>query len=71
MIDNIGNFIGQKVRIIVYKNNEVQTDMITRKLDKVTCNFFSRFKYIGHHITPVTQLIVIELIATDDTKEVI
>ena len=64
------DYIGQKVRIIVYKNNEVQIDMITKKLDKETCNFFSRYKFIGYHKTHITTFNVIELVATDDNKEV-
>ena len=64
------DYIGQKVRIIVYKNNEVQIDMITRQLDKETCNFFSRYKFIGYHKTQITSLNVIELIAADENKEV-
>ena len=58
----LSNFIGNKVRLVVYANNLVEIDMICRKLDKETCNFFSRFKYIGYHKTPVTELIVIELL---------
>ena len=56
------DYIGQKVRIVVYKNNEVQIDMICRKLDNETCNFFNKYKFIGYHKTKVTQLNVIELI---------
>ena len=40
MIGNIGDFIGQKVRVVVYKNNEVQIDMICRKLDKEIASLF-------------------------------
>ena len=29
----LSDYINQKVRIVVYKNNEVQIDMICRKLD--------------------------------------
>ena len=64
------DFINQKARIVVYKNNEVQIDMITRKLDNETCNFFSRYKFIGHHKTKVTQINVIELYAVDEDKGV-
>ena len=64
------DYIGEKVRIILYKNNEVQIDMITRQLDKETRNFFSRYKFIGYHKTQVTELIVIELKTANENKEV-
>ena len=63
------DYIGQKIRIVVYKNNEVQIDMITKHLDEESCNFFSRYKFIGYHKTQKTSLNVIELKATDENKE--
>ena len=62
MIGNIGDFIGQKVRVVVYKNNEVQIDMICRKLDKEIASLFDKYKFLNHHITQVTGLNVIELV---------
>ena len=63
MIDNIGDFIGQKrVRVIVYKNNEVQIDMICRQLDKDITGLFSQYKFIDYHKTKITGLSVIELL---------
>ena len=56
------DYIGQKVRIIVYKNNEVQIDMICRKLDNEIAGLFDKYKFIGYHKTPVTEIIVIELV---------
>ena len=56
------DYIGQKVRIIVYKNNEVQIDMICRKLDNEITALFDKYKFIGHHRTQVTGLNVIELL---------
>ena len=56
------DYIGQKVRIIVYKNNEVQIDMICRKLDKEIAGLFDKYKFIGYHKTKVTELNVIELL---------
>ena len=62
MIGNIGDFIGQKVRIIIYKNNQVQIDMICRQLVKDIADLFTQYKFIGHHKTQVTGLNVIELV---------
>ena len=56
------DYIGKRVRIILYNHNEVQIDMICRKLDKESCNFFSKYKFIGYHKTQVTELNVIELL---------
>ena len=56
------DYIGQKVRIIVYKNNEVQIDMICRKLDNEIAALFDNFKFLDFHKTKVTGLNVIELL---------
>ena len=55
-------YIGQKVRIVVYKNNQVEVDMICRKLEKDIAALFSKYKFIGYHKTQVTGLNVIELL---------
>ena len=62
MIGNIGDFIGQKVRLVIYKNNQVQIDLICRKLDKDIIALFSQYKFIDYHKTQVTGLNVIELV---------
>ena len=56
------NFIGQKVRIIIYKHNQVEVDMICRQLDKETADLFSKYSFVHYHKTNVTELNVIELI---------
>ena len=61
MIGNIGDFIGQKVRVVVYKNNEVQIDMICRKLDKEIASLFDNYKFLDYHKTQLTGLNVITL----------
>ena len=58
----LSKFIGEKVRIVVYKNNEVQIDMICKKLDKEIVALFDKYKFIGHHKTKITELNVIELL---------
>ena len=56
------DYIGQKVRIIIYAHNEVQIDMICRKLDNDIVGLFDKYKFIGYHKTKVTELNVIELL---------
>ena len=56
------DYINQKVRIILYNHNQVEVDMICRKLDNDIAVLFSKYKFIGYHKTPVTELIVIELL---------
>ena len=56
------DYINQKVRIVVYKNNEVQIDLICRNLDNDITALFSQYKFIGYHKTQVTGLNVIELL---------
>ena len=56
------DYIGQKVRIILYNHNEVQIDMICRKLDNEIAALFDKYKFIEYHKTQVTGLNVIELL---------
>ena len=56
------DYIGQKVRVILYKNNQVEVDMICRKLDKEIAGLFDKYKFIDYHKTKITQLNVIELV---------
>ena len=55
------NFHGQKVRIILYKNNEIQIDMICKQLDKEITALFDKYKFIDYHKTKITGLSVITL----------
>ena len=56
------DYIGQKVRIIIYNHNQVEVDMICRQLDNEIAVLFSKYKFIGYHKTQVTELNVIELV---------
>ena len=56
------DFIGQKVRIIIYKNNQVEVDLICKNLDNEIAAYFSKYKFIGYHKTQITSLNVIELL---------
>ena len=58
----LSDYIGQKVRVILYNHNEVQIDMICRKLDNETAALFDKYKFIGYHKTKITELNVIELL---------
>ena len=64
------DYIGQKVRIIVYKNNQVEIDMICRKLSNEITSLFDKYKFMNHHKTKITELNVIVLNATDENKGV-
>ena len=55
-------YINQKVRIILYNHNEVQIDLICKKLDKEIAALFDNYKFIDYHKTQVTGLNVIELL---------
>ena len=56
------DYIGQKVRIILYNHNQVQIDMICRKLDNEIAALFDKYKFIDNHKTKITGLNVIELV---------
>ena len=58
----ITDYIGQKVRIIIYNHNQVEVDMIYRKLDNEIAGLFSKYKFLDYHKTQVTKLNVIELV---------
>ena len=58
----LSNFIGQKVRIVLYNHNEVQIDLICKNLDNEIAALFDKYKFIGYHKTQVTGLNVIELL---------
>lgn len=59
----LNNFIGEKVRIVVYnKQNEPEIDLMCKHLDKESCNFFSQYKFMNFHKTKITGLNVITLV---------
>ena len=59
----LSNFIGQKVRVVVYnKQNEPEIDLICKNLDDGITRFFSKYKFIKYHKTKITGLNVIELL---------
>lgn len=55
-------FIGEKVRIVIYQDNQVIVDMICRELDEDFANMFAKYKFTRYHKTNITELNVIELI---------
>ena len=63
MIGNIGDFIGQKVRVVVFnKQNEPEIDLICKEFSKDIAALFDNYKFLDYHITSLTQLNVIELV---------
>ena len=58
----LNDYIGRKVRIVVYNHNQVEIDLICRNLDNDIAALFSQYKFIGYHKTQVTELNVIELL---------
>ena len=56
------DYIGQKVRIIIYDHNQVEVDMICRKLNNEIAALFSKYKFIDYHKTKITGLNVFELV---------
>ena len=55
-------YIGQKVRIILYNHNQVELDLICRKLDNEITGLFDKYKFIDYHKTKITGLNVITLV---------
>ena len=56
------DYIGNRVRIIIRKNNAVIGDYITYKLDKETAMYFSRYKFKGVHNSLSTGIFIIDMV---------
>ena len=56
------DYIGNRVRIIIRKNNAVIGDYITYKLDKETAMYFSKYRFKGVHSSLSTGIIIIDMI---------
>ena len=56
------DYIGNRVRIIIRKNNAVIGDYITYKLDKETAIYFSKYKFKGVHNSLSTGIFIIDMI---------
>ena len=56
------DYIGNRVRIIIRKNNAVIGDYITYKLDKETAMYFSKYRFKGVHNSLSTGIFIIDMI---------
>ena len=56
------DYIGNRVRIIIRKNNAVIGDYITYKLDKETAMYFSKYKFKGVHNSLSTGIFIIDMV---------
>ena len=58
----LSNYIGNRVRIIIRKNNAVIGDYITYKLDKETAMYFSKYRFKGVHNSLSTGIFIIDMV---------
>ena len=58
----LSNYIGNRVRIIIRKNNAVIGDYITYKLDKETAIYFSKYRFKGVHNSLSTGIFIIDMV---------
>ena len=56
------DYIGNRVRIIIRKNNAVIGDYITYKLDKETAMYFSKYRFKGVHNSLSTGIFIIDMV---------
>ena len=56
------DYIGNRVRIIIRKNNAIIGDYMTYKLDKETAIYFSRYKFKGVHNSLSTGIFIIDMV---------
>ena len=56
------DYIGNRVRIIIRKNNAVIGDYITYKLDKETAIYFSKYRFKGVHNSLSTGIFIIDMV---------
>ena len=56
------DYIGNRVRIIIRKNNAIIGDYMTYKLDKETAMYFSRYKFKGVHNSLSTGIFIIDMV---------
>ena len=56
------DYIGNRVRIIIRKNNAIIGDYITYKLDEPTAMYFSRYKFKRVHNSLSTGIFIIDMV---------
>ena len=58
----LSDYIGNRVRIIIRKNNAILGDYMTYKLDKETAIYFSKYKFKGVHNSLSTGIFIIDMV---------
>ena len=58
----LADYIGNRVRIIIRKNNTILGDYITYKLDKETAAYFSKYRFKGVHNSLSTGIFIIDMV---------
>ena len=58
----LSNYIGNRVRIIIRKNNAIIGDYMTYKLDKETADYFSKYRFKGVHNSLSTGIFIIDMV---------
>ena len=58
----LNDYIGNRVRIIIRKNNAIIGDYMTYKLDKETAIYFSKYKFKGVHNSISTGIFIIDMV---------
>ena len=56
------DYIGNRVRIIIRKNNAIIGDYMTYKLDKETAVYFSKYRFKGDHSSLSTGIFIIDMV---------
>ena len=55
-------YIGNRVRIIIRKNNAIIGDYMTYKLDEPTAMYFSKYKFKGVHNSLSTGILITDMV---------
>ena len=58
----LADYIGNRVRIIIRKNNAILGDYMTYKLDKETAEYFSKYRFKGVHNSLSTGIFMIDMV---------
>ena len=56
------DYIGNRVRIIIRKNNAIIGDYMTYKLDKETAIYFSKYRFKAVHNSLSTGIFIIDMV---------
>ena len=56
------DYIGNRVRIIIRRNNAIIGDYMNYKLDKETAMYFSKYRFKGVHNSLSTGIFIIDMV---------